>query len=206
MTDEVKTYLEYLARKRYLGALKIKDELGSKEVLDVGCSTGYGTAMLDAIGVDINHRLLARAKRRGLEVIRCDVQHLPFRSASFSMVTCFEVIEHVNRPRLVLNDIFESLKLGGTMVLTTPNKNFLKIDRLLVRKKKGSYPVREYNAKEMKTIIEDTGFIGVRMSGLGAWIPDFLVRMVPKLSEHLGRMRLNYTFSCIATKLGGENG
>jgi len=83
MIGEVKTYLDYLYQRRYSEAFRIKNELGIKEILDVGCSHGYGALMLNAIGAYIDPGLLAEAKKKGLRVIRYDAHNLPFKQAAF---------------------------------------------------------------------------------------------------------------------------
>jgi len=201
MIQNTKTYLEYLKQKRYLKALGIKNELGKKEILDVGCNNGYGCTVLNAIGIDINHKLLIVAKKsKRSEVIECDAHFLPFRFMTFNMVTCFEIIEHVRKPKKVLGEIFQILNPEGLILLTTPNKNFLRIARILVGKKKPSFHVKEYSYKEMATMMKDAGFIELELKGLGTWVPDFLIQRFPKLSDYLGRVGLNYTFLCIAKK------
>lgn len=46
---------------------------------------------------------------------------LPYPDASFDLVTCSEVLEHVENYRAVLREIRRVLKPGGLMVVTTPN-------------------------------------------------------------------------------------
>jgi len=201
MTNKFETYLEYLLQKRYSEALRIINESNLKDVLDIGCNVGNGCAFLGAIGVDIDNELLIKAKKRKrLEVIRCDAQYLPFRSMTFDIITCFEVIEHVERPRQLLNEVFRTLKSEGSFLLTTPNKNFLKIARPLAGKKKPNYHIEEYNSGQLKKIVLDSGFIEIKVEGLGAWLPGFLIRRFPKLSDYLGKVGLDYTFSCKAKK------
>ncbi len=48
-------------------------------------------------------------------------ENLPFLDESFDLVTCTEVIEHLEHYRGTLRDIHRVLKPGGTLVLTTPN-------------------------------------------------------------------------------------
>jgi SAM-dependent methyltransferase len=48
-------------------------------------------------------------------------ENLPFPDESFDLVTCTEVIEHLEHYRSTLRDIHRALKPGGTLVLTTPN-------------------------------------------------------------------------------------
>jgi ubiquinone/menaquinone biosynthesis C-methylase UbiE len=48
-------------------------------------------------------------------------ENLPFPDESFDLVTCTEVIEHLEHYRSTLREIYRVLKPGGTLVLTTPN-------------------------------------------------------------------------------------
>ena len=48
-------------------------------------------------------------------------ENLPFPDGSFDLVTCTEVIEHLEHYRSTLRDIFRVLKPDGTLVITTPN-------------------------------------------------------------------------------------
>jgi SAM-dependent methyltransferase len=71
------------------------------------------------IGVDVDeamrqHRLLsARAYALG--------GRLPFRGATFHLVTCNMVVEHFPNPEPVLADIYRVLKPGGRFIFHTPN-------------------------------------------------------------------------------------
>lgn len=46
---------------------------------------------------------------------------LPYVDASFDLVTCTEVIEHLEHYRSTLREIYRVLRPGGTLVITTPN-------------------------------------------------------------------------------------
>jgi SAM-dependent methyltransferase len=50
-----------------------------------------------------------------------NAQPLPYPDESFDLVTCSEVLEHVENFRAVLREIRRVLKPGGLMVITTPN-------------------------------------------------------------------------------------
>ncbi len=77
-------------------------------VLDVGCATGYGSAILaeeaspvTAIDVfeDNLHYARAAFKRPNLTFRRHDIiSDVPLNAAPFDAVVCFEVTEHVERP------------------------------------------------------------------------------------------------------------
>ena len=56
-----------------------------------------------------------------VDVVDLNTEALPYRDASFDLITCTEVIEHLEHYRRTFRDIFRILKPGGTLVVTTPN-------------------------------------------------------------------------------------
>lgn len=56
-----------------------------------------------------------------VSVANLSTQGLPFQDETFDLVTCTEVIEHLEHYRFTLREMFRVLKPGGTLVLTTPN-------------------------------------------------------------------------------------
>ncbi len=108
--------------------------VGAK-ALDFGCGTGYGTAILSEIaasvtGLDISEDaiLWAQSTHRDpkLEfVVRSDLgKGLP--AGSFDLVTCFEMIEHVDHATQIetVQSIANLLKPDGKLVISTPDPQF----------------------------------------------------------------------------------
>lgn len=105
-----------------------------KRVLDTGSGTGYGTGLLSragassVVGVEIDHGTAARARydylRDGTAFVTADATCLPFPDASFDVVTCFEVIEHVNeeQQRRLLHEVRRVLAPEGVLIISTPNR------------------------------------------------------------------------------------
>lgn len=56
-----------------------------------------------------------------VKVANLNTQGLPFQDKHFDLVTCTEVIEHLEHYRYTLREMYRVLKPGGTLVLTTPN-------------------------------------------------------------------------------------
>src|SRR3990172_11450091 len=46
---------------------------------------------------------------------------LPFADGEFDAILCFETIEHVSRPQVLIAELGRVTRSGGTLVLTTPN-------------------------------------------------------------------------------------
>ena len=64
---------------------------------------------------------LMRLEDVDVKVVDLSNEGLPFQDASFDLVTCTEVIEHLEHYRRILREIYRVLKPGGTLVLSTPN-------------------------------------------------------------------------------------
>jgi len=100
-------------------------------LLDIGCGSGVQIEVIQksyprlAIGIDINRNALRYARGKninGASFIQADVHHLPFRDSCIDQVISAEIVEHVSRPELMLNEIRRVLVPDGEVVITTPNE------------------------------------------------------------------------------------
>jgi SAM-dependent methyltransferase len=107
---------EHLARYRFAR------EHARGRILDVACGTGYGTAMLDAVGVDLSIQALHYAKKHySARTVAADAARLPFGRV-FDSVVSFETIEHVPDPARFVAECARVLKPGGNFLVSTPNR------------------------------------------------------------------------------------
>ncbi len=61
--------------------------------------------------------------------VKADAQAMPFKNEAFDCIVAGELIEHLEKPELFVQEAKRVLKEGGTLIITTPNKNSL-INRL----------------------------------------------------------------------------
>lgn len=104
-------------------------------VLDVGCGNGMHSIKAArrcrrVVGVDGNLESLGVARRssRGLPAVPASFfaadleQGLPVQGERFDTVICLDLLEHVHQRDLLLSEIRRSLRPGGTMLLSVPNR------------------------------------------------------------------------------------
>ena len=117
-------FLEHIYRYRFA-----KNFVNNKNVLDIACGEGYGSAGLllsgakKIVGVDIDKSTCSHAARRyQLNIINGDATNIPIQSKSFDIVISFETIEHLNNPSTFLSECSRLLKPQGILIISTPNK------------------------------------------------------------------------------------
>lgn len=56
-----------------------------------------------------------------VDVVDLNVEKLPYNASTYDLVTCTEVLEHLEHHRETIREVHRVLRDGGTFVLTTPN-------------------------------------------------------------------------------------
>jgi ubiquinone/menaquinone biosynthesis C-methylase UbiE len=142
-------------------------------VLDLGCNNGYGSYELSrhghkVVGVDVSAEALDDARRRfsadNLEFRQVSGVDLPFESASFDLITSFQVIEHIVEMEPYLAEIRRVMKLGGLVVLTTPNAR-IRLDPGM--RPWNRFHVQEFTPEHLKETLSPF-FADVKIRGLYA--------------------------------------
>lgn len=109
--------------------------LKGKRVLDVGCGGGILSESMyfkgaEVVGIDLSERALNVAKLHQLESgAKVSYQLVPVEQlateqpASFDVVTCMEMLEHVPDPASVVEACARLVKPGGSVFFSTINRN-----------------------------------------------------------------------------------
>lgn len=115
----------------------ISDHCGGlfgKQVLDVGCGGGILSESMalqgaNVLGIDMGQEPLQVAKLHALEQgVKLDYQRIPVEElaeqqpASFDVVTCMEMLEHVPDPSSIVRACAKLAKPGGKLFFSTINK------------------------------------------------------------------------------------
>lgn len=147
---------------RCLGNLH--DQLNGKLVLEAGCGAGRFTEVLLKKGAKLVSADLSSAVEVNQEnfpqndshlVIQADINDMPFENESFDVVVCLGVIQHTPSPEKTIEDLFNLVKKGGTLVIdhyTKNRSNYLRLAtlyRAAIKDKPSSYTI-PYTTKLVK--------------------------------------------------------
>lgn len=124
--------LRYLSQTEsvYYNVYKnVKDK--NQKILEVGCGYGYLTYALNktgnnAVGIDISTKAIEFAKQHfGNSYLNISVEEFAAKyDEKYDMIISTEVIEHLENPVLLLEQLKGLLADNGKILLTTPNKDF----------------------------------------------------------------------------------
>ena len=98
-------------------------------LLDCGSHNGiYARRLGDYLGcrqlygLEYNHGLAQEARRNGVQVLQADLNiAIPLPSETISVVTAFNVLEHLVETQRFISEIYRVLKPGGYAIINTPN-------------------------------------------------------------------------------------
>lgn len=76
-------------------------------VIDLGDSNGIFLRSMDKRGISVNisNPAIEGLRKRGMDVIKANIEFLPFKTGSIHTVLLFETLEHVPNPVALLNEI-----------------------------------------------------------------------------------------------------
>jgi SAM-dependent methyltransferase len=113
----------FVAWRRFQAALPYIRQ--DSHVCDVGC--GIDAAFLRyaqsriLFGLGLDYRAPGRFAKMPVALVRCDIKiGIPARSGRFDHAVMLAVLEHLEKPRPLLEDIFRTLKPGGSLIMTWP--------------------------------------------------------------------------------------
>ena len=154
----------YWQRSRYHHVTAMID--GHGKVLDVGCGSSriIGALPEDSIALDILIKKLRYSRKFLRPVVQGSVFGLPFPNESFSCVLCSQVIEHIPKDPVVLDEICRVVREGGRLVLGTPDYSrweWIITEKLYGLFKPGGYAdehIAHYTRAELVRLLDARGF------------------------------------------------
>ena len=137
----------------------------SNQLLDAGCGTGGNLTSLarlgTTVGIDLSETALSLARKRNPDHLVCgSVSNLPFRSNSFDVITCVDVLYHqwVN-DEPALKELERVLRPGGILIVQAAALEFLRghHDSVVLTRER-------YRKNTLKRRLKNAGFRIVRLT------------------------------------------
>jgi 2-polyprenyl-3-methyl-5-hydroxy-6-metoxy-1,4-benzoquinol methylase len=179
----IDTVREAFGRKyeRYLRRLRMPFNGAKPRVLEVGCGSGIFLNAAtrfrwDVHGLDISPHAIALARRYcPTATLHCaSLANAEFKPNSFDCVALWDVIEHVEEPEAVVQQVRHVLRSGGYLVMETPDEGCpaRALVRLLHRVTGGGADVMRamyysahrwyFSRRSMRLLLERSGFENIR--------------------------------------------
>lgn len=139
--------------------------VAAPRILDCGCGTGSNLEMLRpfgrAVGFDLTSVGPQFAHAHGHHVAQASIGAIPFKSATFDLVTSFDVFQCLpdDVEQAAIRDMARVVKPGGHIVL-----NVAALEMLHGRHSVLSEEVRRYTPARLRAIVESAGFHIERLS------------------------------------------
>jgi SAM-dependent methyltransferase len=149
-------------------------------ILDCGCGTGANLAVLApfgaAFGFDLSTVGLDIARRRGAaSVARASIAAIPFRSASFDLVTSFDVLYALDEDdeRAAVAEMFRVARPGGHAIVNVAAMNVLRGDHSIL-----SHERRRYSRESLARLLTAAGFriVQITYTNASLFLPLLAVR------------------------------
>lgn len=170
---------------------------GERSFLDIGCATGMLIEWMKRRGwrekgVEVCSPAVAYGRSsRGVDIVDGTLEEARFPDASFDVVHCSHLIEHLNDPRGFLLEVARILAPRGHLIVTTPNIAGLQA-KLFGDEWRSLIPDHLYlfSVKTLRRLLAETGFHVRRLKtwgGLGVGTARLLIkRPMDRLAKLLG--------------------
>lgn len=111
---------EYLSEIEALKKVIPKNGKG----LEIGVGTGRFASMLGIeFGIDPSEKMIEVAKKRGINVVKCEGENLPFEDNNFDYAAIIITICFVKNPLKVISEAKRVLKKNGKIIIGIIDKN-----------------------------------------------------------------------------------
>ena len=139
--------------------------------LDIGCGDGSvleTVGVRPCVGLDTSKDALRQVLARGIPAVNGWVTQAPLREGTFSIVSMFHVLEHVEDPVAFLSGAGKLVGPGGSLVVQVPNAR--SIQAWMMGRKWAGYDVPRhlihFTPRHLRETAERAGFQVVRQTQL----------------------------------------
>jgi len=156
-------------------------QFGLSQLVEVGAGTGSVCGLLAQNGIEITaiEPLKAGAmsiQKKGVQTICGRLEIVNFPPESIKAYGVFDVLEHIENPNQLLDEMYRTLEPGGYLLVTVPCGQWLwgELDKSL-----GHY--RRYSTRTINEVVSRSGFTPIksRYLFLSLVLPALIMRAIP---------------------------
>jgi dolichol-phosphate mannosyltransferase len=142
----------------------------SRSTLDIGCGSSRIVQTLPGVvGMDLGMHKLRWLRAPGRHLVQGSLTRLPFADRSFDTVICSEVIEHIPRSQVRLEELVRVVAPGGLLILGTPDYSrtrWLVLEWLYGKVFPNGYVKEHINRYTRAGLQADLEGLGLRVAGV----------------------------------------
>lgn len=200
---------------RYLKWLKRLAKRESSNLLDIGAANGFFVALAEhegfnAQGIEVSASAVEWARRLGRNVSVGKVEESEFQNY-FHFVTALDVLEHIEDPRIFLQEISRILIPGGYLLINVPDAGSMSA-KITGKKWHALLPPEHwfyFNRKSLRHLLKSHGFLVVKERSISKSFmlsyvlltimnspqtPDFVKQILSKfrwvINSRIGRIKI----------------
>ena len=171
----------YWVMHRSSEILREMKKLGLGQLVEVGAGTGSVCGFLAQNGIEVAaiEPLKAGAsciQKKGIQTICGRLEIVNFPPESINAYGVFDVLEHIENPSQLLDEMYRTLEPDGYLLVTVPCGQWLwgEMDKSL-----GHY--RRYSQRAINEVVSRSGFTPIksRYLFLTLVLPAFILRAIP---------------------------
>jgi SAM-dependent methyltransferase len=161
-------------------------DLSKMCILDVGCGNGFFTYYFSklayTVGIDYSRYMLSINPCDPL--IQGSALQLPFKTNSFDLVFCSNLLHHVKNPEIVVSEMKRVSK--KFVILSEPNRNnpLMALFSVLAREERGQL---KFSLSYLKKVAISSGLNILDACSLGSVVPNktplFLLELFKKMDK-----------------------
>jgi SAM-dependent methyltransferase len=147
-------------RLRFIRECLGGDTIGRESFADIGDPNGIFLRALGKEGVsaNISEPCVRAVAAKGLAVVRCDAEHLPFRDASIDHILFFEILEHLPNPVAALEELARVSRRSAFISIPYLSHTLIHRYRYDTTVPPFENHVFEFSDADFRKIVSHTGF------------------------------------------------
>ncbi|MGD0689735.1 MAG: class I SAM-dependent methyltransferase [Candidatus Bathyarchaeia archaeon] len=124
--NNIASFYEAKKKSFYLDLMKSQvQKYHGRSVIDLGCASGLALSWVHAdvkVGLDFAIDFI-KAGHSGISYLVADVEHVPFRDATFESALCLDVLEHLPSFKVV-DEAYRLLTKNGVLLLAVARSKY----------------------------------------------------------------------------------